>query len=141
MRLRFETVEICDYLLLYKAFKRLSDFVANSKGVAVHREILANLHLLEVRVQRPVAPKGDRYELAVEHPRIALAIGRRKSFRESVMLVIMKILTDNVTFQNARVTFSRLHHTLSAKDSFQVDAKRRVAVPTLLLIIIFRWRG
>ena len=128
-------------LILEESFERLAQFVTHSDGNTIHIEILSNSHVFEIQSISAIILTSHRDVLAIENPWIALAVGRKKRFHESVMLIIMKILTNNVTSQNARVIFFWLHDAIAAKDCFQVDAKRRVAVPTLLLIIIFRWRG
>ena len=82
-------------LILYEAFERLAQFVTHSDGKTIHIEILSNSHMFEIQSISAIILTSHRDVLAIENSWIALAVGRRCTFGESVMRVAEEIIINH----------------------------------------------
>ena len=110
--------------LLYQAFERLANLVANSEGIAVDGEVGICLHFLEKEVEGAVCPTGERDVLAVEEARISPTGGWRERLdeREAILFVASQL---------ARILLAKPGDEVRAQDGSQVHTKFCVTVPTL----------
>ena len=116
---------------LYQALEGPEQFIAHADGVTLDAEIPIHLYRTEIQAQRAISLTGDGDVPTLEHVRIALAGSRRNGLDERVVLVVIIILTFNVTAQDALIVLTGLQALVVAEDGFQIYTESCVAVPAL----------